>query len=89
MSRVLLMGQGEFDKHPKFLQRVNTEWRFVGTIEDFAATRARLWGCDRWWLVECEDAKHGRVVIAACSRSSNTHLAGLRLGRILASGGKP
>jgi hypothetical protein len=39
---------------------------------------------DRWWLVECLDAKHGRAVLAG-SRSLDSPA----LGRILASGGKP
>lgn len=37
---------------------------------------------DRWWLVECLDAKHGRAVIAG-SRT----LDSAEFGRILASGG--
>ena len=38
---------------------------------------------DRWWLVECETAYHGRKVIEAAARGEQT------VGRILASGGRP
>lgn len=44
---------------------------------------------DRWWLVECENAEAGRIVIAdVAARDAGEYVMGITPGRILARGGR-
>ena len=55
----------------------------AGNYKATSAVHLRKARADRWWLVECETAYHGRKVIEAAARGEQT------VGRILASGGRP
>lgn len=89
--RVLLFVQNEGDKRPKVRKNFTGWWRcgdesWLESAKDYADSLTD----DRWWLVECEDASHGRAVIAG-SRTLDDVVAddGSRpFGRILAQGGR-
>lgn len=74
----------------KFIDRGNS--CYLSDYQSFMLGTA-----DRWWLVECENAAGGRLVIRASQdpdyATSNAAKAYWRfngaVGRILASGGKP
>lgn len=69
-------------------ERMN-DWgrRMRGTLRQ----RDLMRRSDRWWLVECETARHGREVIASGRTELRSGFGGdgsILIGRILASGGR-
>ena len=86
MKRVVLFVQTGDEKPTSYAMTealVTKEW-IEGDGSGFVdshLTLAAKNGADRWWLVECLDAEHGRAVIAG-SRTLDSP----EMGRILASG---
>lgn len=68
---------------------------FVPGVGNYGGTnhmRVEKHRADRWWLVECKNAEHGREVIACTEQTCEHQHYGQCVddeGRILASGGKP
>lgn len=115
MSRVLLFVQNDWNGRPPRVRTACTGGvhRRTGasrkhgapalSTRHLTATQARLLAqADRWWLVECDNAKAGRTlialaaVVAACKRKvpgADVVLSPTRnripAGRILAHGGRP
>jgi len=96
MSRVLLFVQNG-NARPKRIATLTRAraifYRDVGQEPDADESLLMLTGiqsaiqqaADRWWLVECENAQAGRVIIEHAGKPVLPHPLA---GRILASGGK-
>lgn len=98
--KVLLFVQSD-DARPKAIKRA-TKGYIKAAILDRCEAGRESWrthnGIDRWWLVECENAENGRRVIEDARLGLGNvddaiaagpgSLAGPRVGRILASGGR-
>lgn len=99
--KVLLFVQNDWNKRPPRAQwcvPMEVSWdalvawiregSFCPTIATASAVRAAR-RADRWWLVECENAKAGRHCISGGCEPYRCHRAdGPMSCRILASGGK-
>jgi len=84
MSRVLLFVQNDWNGRPP---RCIKQFGGDSARALVYVSKARTWNhaADRWWLVECENAQAGRVIIEHAGKPVLPHPLA---GRILASGGK-
>ena len=97
--RVLLFvqtGDGRPKRFKDFTPWQRDDPKWLGVAKDYADGVA----CDRWWLVECENAEAGRTLIAltelaqaarryaGAKRTDPVMFSGqVPAGRVLASGG--